>query len=101
MSQTKGPEIEFPCHYPIKVIGDHAEDFAHEVTRVIQRFDPQFDPASMTAQPSRNSRFISVRVSFYATSESQIRGVVRGTEGHGPGSHGGVMATTPGGNTEP
>jgi hypothetical protein len=73
MSQTKGPEIEFPCHYPIKVIGDHAEDFAHEVTRVIQRFDPQFDPASMTAQPSRNSRFISVRVSFYATSESQIR----------------------------
>lgn len=73
MSQSKGPQIEFPCHYPIKVIGDHTEDFAHEVTRVLQRFDPDFDPTSMTAQPSRNSRFISVRVAFYATSESQIR----------------------------
>ena len=72
MSQTKGPQIEFPCHYPIKVIGDHTEDLAHEVTRILKRFDPDFDPASMTAQPSRNSRFISVRVTFYATSESQI-----------------------------
>ena len=72
MSQTKGPQIEFPCHYPIKVIGDHTEDLAHEARRIPKGFDPDFDPASMTAQPSRNSRFISVRVTFYATSESQI-----------------------------
>lgn len=73
MSETRGPEIEFPCDYPIKVIGDYTEDFAHAVTRVLQEFDPAFDPATMTARPSRNSRFISVRVAFRATSESQIR----------------------------
>lgn len=73
MSQTKDPQIEFPCNYPLKVIGDHTEDFAQRVTQVLQRFDPGFDPATMTARPSRNSRFISVRVEIHATSETQIR----------------------------
>jgi len=73
MTQTEKPTIEFPCDYPIKVIGDHSEDFAHEVTRVVQLFDPAFDPVTITAQPSRNSRFISLRVTFRAASEAQLK----------------------------
>ena len=73
MSEGQNPQIEFPCDYPIKVIGDHSEDFALTVTRVVQQFDPAFDPATLTAQPSRNGRFISVRVTLRATGEEQLQ----------------------------
>lgn len=73
MSEGQNPQIEFPCDYPIKVIGDHSDGFALTVTRVVQRFDPAFDPAHLTAQPSRNGRFMSVRVTLRATGEEQLQ----------------------------
>lgn len=73
MTEGQKPQIEFPCDYPIKVIGDHSEDFALTVTRVVQRFDPAFDPANLSAQPSRNGRFISVRITLRATGEEQLK----------------------------
>lgn len=73
MSEDQKPQIEFPCDYPIKVIGDHSEDFALTVTRVVQQYDPAFDPAALTAQPSRNGRFISVRITLRATGEEQLQ----------------------------
>ena len=72
MTEDQNRQIEFPCDYPIKVIGDHSEDFALTVTRIVQQFDPAFDPADLAAQPSRNGRFISVRVTLRATGEEQL-----------------------------
>ena len=72
MTEDQNRQIEFPCDYPIKVIGDYSEDFALTVTRVVQRFDPAFDPADLAAQPSRNGRFISLRITLRATGEDQL-----------------------------
>lgn len=69
----KPPRITFPCDYPLKVVGDAAEDFAATVCQIVRRHDPAFEAAGIKVVPSRNGRFQSVRLSIRATGESQIQ----------------------------
>ena len=75
MSESNEPLIEFPCDYPIKVIGDAAEDFSAEILTVVHRYDPELDPTQLEAVPSRNGRFVSLRLTIRATGEEQLRGL--------------------------
>ena len=49
--------IEYPCRFPIKVMGAKAEGFVHAVTTVARQFDPGFDAASRRgrARPATTS----------------------------------------------
>lgn len=67
------PKVEFPCDYPIRVVGDAAEDFVAAVSDVIERHAPGFDPGSIKLSDSRNGRFQSIRVVIHATGETQLR----------------------------
>lgn len=67
------PTIKFPCDYPIKVVGDAAEDFTAMVCQVVARYDENFDATGVEVVASRNSRFLSVRLTFRATGEAQLK----------------------------
>ena len=48
MSEFEPPKIEFPCDYPIKVIGEHDQDAASSIIEVVRRHAPEvsrLDPA--------------------------------------------------------
>ncbi|WP_311065565.1 DUF493 domain-containing protein [Halomonas sp. DWK9] len=66
------PKITFPCDYPLKVVGDAADDFPAAVCQVIIKYDPDFDESTLQVVDSRNGRFQSVRVTIMATGEQQI-----------------------------
>lgn len=69
----KPPKITFPCRYPLKVVGDAAEDFAATVCQVVTRHDPHVDITGMQVVPSRNGRYQSVRLTLRATGEEQLK----------------------------
>ncbi len=73
MSDQAPPKIEFPCDYPIKVVGDSAPDFKDFVVRTVQVHAPDLDMTSISLNASRNGRFISVRMSIIATGEAQLQ----------------------------
>ncbi|WP_089684709.1 HP0495 family protein [Billgrantia gudaonensis] len=66
-------KITFPCDYPIKVVGDAADDFAATVCQVVVRHDATFDASSLEVVDSRNGRFQSVRLTLRATGEAQLK----------------------------
>jgi len=67
-------KIEFPCaHYPIKVIGDAGEDFAHFVLEVVQQHAQIADGSSLKIRPSKNGRFQSVQIAIVATGLEQLK----------------------------
>ncbi|MGS2743778.1 HP0495 family protein [Halomonas sp. LS-001] len=68
----KSHKITFPCDYPIKVVGDAADDFAAVVCQIVVTYAPDFDADGITVVDSRNGRFQSIRLSIQATSEEQI-----------------------------
>ncbi len=69
---TDAPKIEFPCDYPIKVIGYASEDFVRNVAAIVAEQQPDFDPASIEIVDSRNGKFVSLRFQILARSASQI-----------------------------
>ncbi|MGR2737599.1 HP0495 family protein [Billgrantia sp. Q4P2] len=72
-ANTSAPTITFPCDYPIKVVGDAAEDFTATVCQVVLRHDADFDATSIEVVESRNARFQSVRLTLRATGEAQLK----------------------------
>ena len=66
------PKIEFPCDYPIKIIGDADPDFVELVVGIVCRHAAGFDPATANSRDSSKGKFRSVAVNIIATGESQL-----------------------------
>ena len=67
--------LEFPCCYPLRIIGLTDKDFPSRVSSIIKQHAPSFTGSSLEIRESRNSRFMSVRVSLQAQSASQVKSI--------------------------
>jgi putative lipoic acid-binding regulatory protein len=67
------PRIEFPCDYPIKVIGEVSDDGIGEIVAIVRQHAPEVTPDQVSIRDSRNGNFRSVRVTIVATGEEQLR----------------------------
>ena len=64
--------IDYPCDFPIKVIGKSQRGFAQAVAEVVVRHDPGFDTATMQMRSSSGTRYISLTCTVSATSREQL-----------------------------
>jgi len=71
--QPDPPKIEFPCDYPIKVIGDNDSDFHALVVETVKEHAPDLDESTIKLNPSRNGTFVSVRFTIRATGKQQLK----------------------------
>lgn len=65
--------IEFPCGYPIRIIGEQGRDFRARVLEIVRDHAGPVDEASVSVRESRDSNFCSVRVTIVATGEPQLK----------------------------
>ena len=72
-SDLEPPKIEFPCLYPIKIIGKASACFQDEVIAVVERHTGKLDADLIKVRPSRQQNYLSVTVTIAATGEDQIR----------------------------
>jgi putative lipoic acid-binding regulatory protein len=64
--------IEYPCAFPIKVMGLQVEGFVHEVTSIAKQFDPTFDASSIQLRASKGGKYLGVTITVNATSRVQL-----------------------------
>lgn len=73
-----GPEddadalFNFPCDFPIKVMGRTQEGFAQAIGTIVQRHAPDFDLGSIEMRASSAGRFISLTCTIRAHSRAQL-----------------------------
>lgn len=72
MSQTEPPKIEFPCDYPIKVLGRSSATFETVVLEIVSRHAPGFDQSRVTVRASGKGTFMSLTVFITATGPQQL-----------------------------
>ena len=72
MSEQTPPSIEFPCDYPIKVLGVSGEAFEIRVLEVFEQHASGFDRGLITTRPSRNGKFTSMTITIVATGKPQL-----------------------------
>jgi putative lipoic acid-binding regulatory protein len=64
--------IDYPCDFPIKVLGLSQQGFAQAVMEVVVRHDPDFKASSMEMRSSSKARYISLTCTVRATSREQL-----------------------------
>jgi putative lipoic acid-binding regulatory protein len=67
--KTDAPKIEFPSpNYPVKVLGESADDYQEFVVNLMRKYAPDFDEKRLKFNQSSNGRFTSI--TFFITAES-------------------------------
>ena len=66
------PKINFPCLYPLKIIGHSVKNFRETVTAQIERHTGPIDPNLIAVKSSRRNNYISVNITIAATGEEQL-----------------------------
>ncbi len=70
---TDEVRIEFPCSYPLRVIGEKDEGFRDAVLEIVRVHAPDLEETSVSVRDSRDGTYCSVRFTIMATGEAQLR----------------------------
>ena len=74
--------IEFPCRFPIKVMGKTSSELDLVVVEIVRRHAPDFHEGAMTMRPSKNGNFTAVTVMVDATSKAQLNAIYQDLTQH-------------------
>ena len=74
--------IEFPCNFPIKVMGETRADFSSEIIKIIQTFVPIFDATHIEMRGSSGGKYISLTCTVAVTSKPQLDDIYRALTAH-------------------
>ena len=69
------PKIEFPCSYPIKIIGHAVEEFEGAVLAAIELHAGPLDSSLVKVRPSKKKNYLSVTVTIEATGKDQLQDI--------------------------
>lgn len=67
--------IEFPCDFPIKVMGASVPHFSESIGAAVRELVPDFDPATISQRKSAQSKYTALTVTIRATSREQLDSV--------------------------
>lgn len=74
--------IEFPCRFPIKLMGRDTPEFRLIARALVEKHAGAVDDDDVQAALSRNGRFVSVTVTIIATSQQQLDAIYQDVTDH-------------------
>lgn len=82
MIMTEESAIEFPCQFPIKMMGRDTPEFRDTARRLIENHVGALDEDSIKTNVSGKGNFVAVTVTVTATSQQQLDDIYRDVSGH-------------------
>jgi putative lipoic acid-binding regulatory protein len=74
--------IEYPCAFPVKVMGLKVDEFAQTMAAIAQRHDPGFDASTLEIRHSKGGNYLGVTLTVQATSRAQLDALYLELTGH-------------------
>jgi len=74
--------IEYPCAFPIKVMGMKVDGLVHAISHIAMQFDPTFDASTIELRESKGGKYLGVTITVLATSRSQLDEIYRTLSTH-------------------
>ena len=69
--------FDFPCRFPIKVMGTDPAGFPERVAEQVRRHLPPDEPLEMRKQLSRKGTYVSVTITITARDRTQLEAIYR------------------------
>lgn len=74
--------IEYPCDFPIKIMGIMQDAFAQTMVEIVQKHDPEFHAGKMQMRPSSQGNYLALTVTVRALSREQLDNLYRELSSH-------------------
>ncbi len=74
--------LQFPCDFPIKIMGQYTETFADSILAIVQRHAPDGLASEPEYRPSSGGNYLSITCVVRASSQAQLDGLYRELSGH-------------------
>ena len=72
MASYKDTLLEFPCDFPLKIMGKAEDELAQAVLTIVTRHAPDFDGTRMEMRASSGGNYRSLACTVVATSKPQL-----------------------------
>lgn len=82
MAEAAASLLEFPCVFPIKVMGRTRDGFAQAIVAVVQKHAPDFDATTLEMRASSAGKYLSLTCTINATSREQLDDLYRELSAH-------------------
>lgn len=82
MSPNDETLLEFPCDFPVKVMGRASETFVATVIAIVQRHAPDFNAESVSVRASVGGNYLAVTCTLRATGKNQLDALYRELTAH-------------------
>ena len=69
---TEPSLLDYPCDFPIKILGHTQAGYAQTVLEIVLRHAPDFDSSSMEMKTSKRGKYLSLTCVIRATSREQL-----------------------------
>lgn len=69
--------FQFPCEFPLKVMGRRSDDFRSIVLGIVQKHAGAIDAAKIEERPSKDGTYLSITCTFEAQSRDQLDALYR------------------------
>ena len=82
MSDNDETLLKFPTDFPIKIMGEKREGFAHAMVELVQRHAPDFNAETLEMRASGGGKYLSLTFTIRATSKAQLDELYREITAH-------------------
>ena len=82
MASYKDTLLEFPCEFPLKIMGKADDALAQVVLDIVTQHAPDFDAARMEMRASSGGNYISLTCTVIARSKPQLDALYTDLSGH-------------------
>jgi putative lipoic acid-binding regulatory protein len=79
---TAAPLIDFPCEFPIKVMGEMQDSFSETIIGLIQTIVPTFSAKNVEMRASSGGKYISLTCTVHVVSQVQLDDIYRVISAH-------------------
>lgn len=73
--EKESVQIEFPCRYPIKIMGLDEDGFSEAIIEIIRLHAPELSDDDISFRPSRHGRYLAVNVTILAKGVEQLQNI--------------------------
>jgi len=74
--------LEFPCEFPLKIMGETQEGFAEAIVEIVQRHALDFSAKDVEMRASSGGKYLSLTCTVTAISKQQLDDLYRELTSH-------------------
>ncbi|MDO4641627.1 MAG: DUF493 domain-containing protein [Neisseria sp.] len=82
MAEEQKTLIEFPCRFPLKIMGAKHAEFPAEILKAVQTHAPDTNEAHMQQRESSSGNYTGLTLSVYVENQEQLDNIYRTLTSH-------------------